>query len=412
LKLFTFLEAAEYPLTTFVYGSREYSARFSVAATSRILKPDTIVVFATEQAQQSVLAEFSHSISAETPVDVIPIPPGRDRSELLLIARRVFAAAQEETDLAFDLSYGPLTYPLLGLLVAILLRTRSEIRLRAILFAAYGIDQAAEDKTPLFDLAGMLTWMQWGNAVDEFNRTADSRELADLVRDQRRILARQAQGDQTRLAELGSLGKLAGVIEAIDQALHMIRPHQAMQHIGDLPDRLAAAKSLLEQGYPGLSLTALLESVVERYSRMGLYSPGLAENALEALRVERIMLNWYADGGGWVQSATLAREWLVSWVMVNLGQKQVTQLPKRQRVESVLAAEAADYLVARQSRLPYQPIFLQSLPRLEDVLALWIDLVDVRNDINHAGMREAPGKPDALKARIQKCIKVIESLEI
>jgi hypothetical protein len=68
--------------------------------------------------------------------------------------------------------------------------------------------------------------------------------------------------------------------------------------------------------------------------------------------------------------------------------------------------------IAAEVLYPVLTLFMQDIPHLEDLLSLWLELTDVRNDINHAGMREKPGKPEEMQTRIQGCVKSINSLPI
>jgi len=103
---------------------------------------------------------------------------------------------------------------------------------------------------------------------------------------------------------------------------------------------------------------------------------------------------------------------LVNWVMAQLGLSEITNLHTRQRVESVLNAEMQDYLDARRRGSGYRSLFLRELPNLDRVLGLWSEVTSVRNDINHAGMREEPGKPGNLANRMNKCIQTINELPL
>ena len=141
-------------------------------------------------------------------------------------------------EVALDITHGPLSFPLVALIVIIFMRVARDIPIRSILYGAYGIDKGVEaGTTPIFDLGEMLNWVEWFVAADRFVNAGDADNLAALLKDYRSEQARLAKGDKEILAQLGSLGKLAGVLENISQSLHMIRPYQAMTHIADLEAR-------------------------------------------------------------------------------------------------------------------------------------------------------------------------------
>ena len=413
MKLITFLEEADYSETTFVWRNKEHTSRFAPAASCRFLKTDSLVVFLTEDAREKDYPAFQAALPPDTTLEPVIIPAGSDPDELLQIALAVNDSVERGEEIVFDITHGPLSFPLIGLMVAIFMRISRDVSLKAILYGAYGIDRGVPTgKTPIFDLGPMLSWIEWSAAVDRFNETADARSLVALVREQRRNLARETKGDKDILRQLGNLGKLAGVLDSISESLHMIRPHQAMRHIADLPDRIQGAELVLQSTTTFLPYSVLFERIAAAYAPLAHTAPSHPENIEMTLEIEREMINWYAGRELWVEAITLSREWLVNWVMVQLGLHDITHLNTRHRIESVLSAEASDYRKAGEGRQPYNCIFLCDLPQVEDVLTLWLGLGEVRNDINHAGMRDKPGKPETLRRRIQECVQAINRLPV
>jgi hypothetical protein len=417
MQLVTFLEDAIYPSTTFVWRNHRYTGCFAPAATARFLKPDHLLVFLTSQAQERVFAAFQAELPPGIPVHCLLIPPGASQEELWQIAQQVTRAVAPDSEVAFDISHGPLCFPLVGMLSAIFLRLTRGVALRAILYAAYGVDAeagaaAASAQTPMFDLNEMFSWMEWLTAVDRFDRTGDASRLTGLVQEERRRLARTARGDQHILTQLGGLGKLAGVLNGISSSLHMIRPHQAMQYIADLPERITSVQPLFEGRPAFLAYSLMSERLLNSYVPLALAEADAASAPRAIVEVERRLVLWYAERERWVEAATLAREWIINWLMLHLGLENFTNLQARQRVENVLNAEAHDFLDARQQRRAYRPLFLRDLPQRDELLQLWLDLTSVRNDINHAGMRQRPGRPDDLTQSIQKCIQTLSDLPL
>lgn len=416
MELITFLEDAPYPATTFVWQNRRWQGHFAPAASARFWKPDRLLVFLTQQAQAKVWGAFQSELPDGLETRQVLIPPGATQMELWLIARTVASEVSGSEDLVFDLSHGPLCFPLVGLMTAIYLRVARHAELRAVLYASYGLDVDADGpvkpgETPIHDLSVMLMWLNWYAAIDRLERTGDASDLAALVQAERKRLARQAQGNPDVMAQLGGLGKLSGVLNSISSSLLLIRPRQAMQHISDLPERVQAAEPLF-QDRPAALAFALLNRAVDNLSPLALANPDAPQNARSVLDVERRMILWYAERGLWVQVATLAREWVISWTMFQFGLEKFTHYQSRQRFEHVLGAEARDYQEAQQKHQPYKPLFLADLPAAEGVLGLWNALTDARNDINHAGMRDRPGRPEDLAARIQTCIQTLSALPL
>lgn len=419
--LLTFLEEAEYPKTTFVRKNLRHTGRFAPAASVRFLKPERLIVFLTHAALDRVFTDFKAELPADLSIQVVEIPTGATQEEHWQIAQLVNRSVDTATEVAFDISHGPLCFPLVGLLTATFMRAARNVDLHHILYAAYGIDtgkaesdppKVISNETPIFDLNEMLSWLEWFSAAERFNNTGDARRLSTLLQSERKRLVRAAQGNPGRLAEIGSIGKLEGVISGLSRSLQMLRPDLSLQYFSDLPDRLQGVENLFNTQSNALIYTMLLERLHSESAPKSKSLDQYADGAAARVESERELVNWYAARELWVETITLAREWAINWLMLQLGLADFTRLQTRQRVERVLGAEAHDFLESRKKKQVYHSIFLRNIPDLEDLLKLWLDLSESRNDINHAGMREKPGRPEDLIARIRSCVEAINKLPI
>jgi len=406
MKLLTFLGTGKYEETIYVLREheREQAARYAPVASCAFLQPSELIVFATENAKKAHDNALSSSVTV--PVTFVPIPLGKDERELWQIFASIAANVRPRDEVAFDITYGLRSSPLLGLFAAAFLRAGLEVNVRAILYGAYDVGKPG--KTPMFDLSPMLGLLEWASAADRFNRTGDARYLATLVEKQRNTLARAAQGDHAALEQIGALGNLASTLSKISEGLRLIRPHQVMDQVAGLSERVERARPALERAATAQPFQLLLDRVIETYQPLA--SPSSTEPHVQlrqTLEIERRLIHWYAERELWVQAISLAREWLVSWVMFHLGIVNITQRNLREHVSNVLGSEADNLVKAR-----HEPIFLASLPNRDQVLKLWKPLTDARNDVLHAGMRDDPRKPEDLIKQISEHIETLDTLAL
>jgi len=410
MKLLTFLGTGKYEETIYVLGEhdkREQGARYAPVASCAFLQPSELIVFATENAKKAHGNALSSSVTV--PVTFVPIPLGKDERELWQIFASIAANVRPRDEVAFDITHGLRSSPLLGLFAAAFLRAGLEVNVRAILYGAYDVGKIiSPGKTPMFDLSPMLGLLEWASAADRFNRTGDARYLATLVEKQRKTLACAAQGDHAALEQAGALGNLASTLSKISEGLRLIRPHQVMDQVAGLSERVERARPALERAATAQPFQLLLDRVIETYQPLA--SPSSTEPHVQlrqTLEIERRLIHWYAERELWVQAISLAREWLVSWVMFHLGIVNITQRNLREHVSNVLGSEADNLVKAR-----HEPIFLASLPNRDQVLKLWKPLTDARNDVLHAGMRDDPRKPEDLIKQISEHIETLDTLAL
>ncbi len=410
MKLFTFLGAGKYYKTTYRWGEETHTASFAPIASCHFFKPDSVTVFLTEGARDNSFAAFRTELPAGIPVEEVSIPIGRNEDELWQIFSAITEQAQNNSEIAFDITHGLRSFPLLSILVAAYLKAGLGITLRGLFYGAFDA-RDDENRAPIFDLSPMLALLDWASAANRFDRTGDARYLAELLEEERNNLGRDlSQKGQKNLGELSKLNNLAGALTGISQSLRLIRPHQAMEQIATLPARVEEAQKALDLAPAALPFRLLLDDIAQSYRPLAQKEPLAEENIGETLRVEREMISWYLEREHWVQAVSLAREWLVSWVMVHLKIYTITDLSERQRVEHVVNAEAYKYREKEDKE--FSSVFLGDIPQLEDILSLWLSLFNARNDIDHAGMRKDAGEPKNLIKNIKKYIVTLNELPL
>lgn len=413
MKLLTFLGVGRYDETEYVWNGQSVIARYAPVASCRFAQASKVVIFATAEAQQAHGNDLKTFLPLpDKAVCFIPVPTGRNETELWQIFSQVAGSVTRGDELAFDVTHGLRSFPLIGLLAAAFLRVGFGVELKAVYYGAFDVrDQSVTpSRTPMFDLTPMLALLEWAAASDRFNRTGDSRYFASLLRNEQTKLALQAQNQPQQLAQIGQIGKLSHALTNLSQALALVRPHQVMQQVDSLPAQAQAALPILTQTGSALPFQMLLDSTLEAYAPLALANP--SAHIRQDLETQRVLIRWYAAREHWVQAVSLAREWLVSWVMFQAGLDSVTILGDRYRTEGVVNGEAEEFIKAKKRGETFRPVFLKSVPEIETMLGLWKALTDTRNDINHAGMRESPEAPENLVKCIKRYVEEIFSLPL
>ncbi len=413
MKLLTFLGIAKYRETIYKWEDRTYPSRFSPLASCAFLEPEEIIVFLTADAEREVFPEFARELPENVRVRPVPVPLGATEAELWQIFDLIAECVEPKEEVAFDITNGLRSFPLLGLLAAAFLRSGLNVHLKAVLYGAFDVGSAmGNGETPMFDLTPMLTLLEWSAAADRFNRTGDSRYLASLIAAQRTVLGKAAQGDPALQNEAGQLGNLAGALTSISQSLQLIRPVGTMKSAEGLAERVEKARPALARSAAAQPFVMLLNSIQDTYNPLGMQDPLDEDDLWESLRKQREIIHWYADREQWVPAVTLAREWVVNWFMTHLKLKEITSSEDRTRIEQVINTEAKQYLAACQRKTDFNSLFLRGIPSLPEALDLWGRLGNVRNDINHAGMRPDPGQPMALIDTIRRNLELLDQLPL
>jgi hypothetical protein len=413
MKLLTFLGAGKYQPTRYRYQGQGYLTSFSPIASCAFLRPTQVIVFVTDEVKTITLPEFLSEVPAGIEVITRDIPIGADEQQLWQIFDALAGCVSPGEEVAFDITNGFRSFPLLGLLAAAFLRSGFNVNLRAVLYGAFDASRlVSPEETAMIDLTPMLTLLEWSSAADRFNRTGDARYLASLIRQQRKTLGIAAGNDPQRKNEAGRLGNLAGALEDVSNSLRLIRPFQVMSSTSGLPERVQAAMPALQGSAASQPFLMLLESIQNTYTPLGMHDPLDEGQAQQSICKQREIIQWYAEREQWVQVATLAREWMVNWVMFHMRLFDICERDNRRRIEEVINSESHHFKTACQKKEPVHLLFLRQVPQVDEALELWNILTDTRNDINHAGMRREPGAPEDLIKQLQKIIERINRLPL
>ncbi len=414
MKLLTFLGTGNYKETSYCWQDKEYTTKYAPIAACHFLQPEEVVIFLTKEARAAVFDDFVKSLPTQARVNPVEVPLGRTESELWEIFEQVRSNVIKQDEIAFDITHGLRSYPWLSLLVAAFLKSGFGVKLVAVLYGAFEA-KTDDNRTPMFDLTPMLALLEWSIAADRFNRTGDARYLAKLLKNYQKELAARPGISKVELSQLSPLNSLAANLTSLSQSLQMIRPSEAMQFAAQLSQQVEQANTALTKGDSAKPFQSLLDTVLKTYLPLAHPYPDQITDvnaAKKVLAAERSLIRWYFEREWWVQAVSLAREWLISWLMVQTGNINIRIQSKREVYENLLGAESKAFTESKQSEQEYRPVFLSQVAQIEQVLGFWPNLTKVRNDILHAGQREQAEEAKALIKQLENLIEKLENLPL
>jgi len=378
MKAITFLGTTQYKLTTYVYRGQEYETEL-FAETLPHFFPDLerVLVFVTPTVQQHPnLAALGERLGER--LQPVPIPRGRSEEELWAIFDALTGAVDEGETVLFDITNSFRSIPLLVFLAAAYLRTARQVRLRGVIYGAFEARDAT-NRSPVFDLTPFVGLLDWLTATNQFIYTGDARYLAHLL---------EKEGQSRRSNALRQAGES---LRDLSLAMMLCRPLEVMGRAGGLGRALARAQAALAQGARPFGLLA--GRVEREYAARALPEPTAGQNVEASLRHQLDLIRWYLDNNQVIQAMTLAREWVVTAVGWRLGRGFVLSPPARKALERGLnglirvGREGKDGTVFTGADLNDEGQILWNWPEREALRDLWAHLPNVRNELNHAGMR-------------------------
>lgn len=414
MKAITFLGATDAKDTTYrMPDGREHIAPYFGVALARFY-PDVhmMKVFVTEKAHAKHWEQFQCRVEDYVEVvEAVPIPDGRNEDELWALFETVVAEVDVQEQVIFDITHGFRSLPFLSLLAVAYLREVKDIKLQAVL---YGNFEARDEagRTPVIDLSGFVSLFDWMTAADRFTRFGDAGDLAERLKKVRPDWQDQ-RTDPDKREQAKRLSFTANSLDSVSMALRLIRPNEAMDASATLKQQLLdASQSIHAHARP---FVPLVRSITDAYAPLALPFPQQQIDPMAQLAYERDMVDWLLKRHQYVQAVAIAREWIISWVMVQIEMKDLLDRENRKKVEHIMGRalheQQQNHGNFTNTAFPNGKT-LHSIGQIKQALDIYSHLGNTRNDLLHAGKRSNPIKAQDMEKQIKKVCARLSQLQL
>jgi CRISPR-associated DxTHG motif protein len=411
--LLTFLGTGNYQACTYRVADPPDSASvgapetyFSVAL-ARHLRPDRIISLETAAAAEKHGQALGDALAPYCREHLpVRIPEGKSEAELWEIFQCLTENIPAGCTLHLDITHGFRSLPLLGFIALAYLRVARKVNIGGI---CYGAREAMDDKgiAPVFDLSPFLELLDWTSAADSFFSTGSASRLARLLE--------SAHQKQWKMSGNVSRETLPRSLKPLAQQLTEASRNLLLLRTGALAEATASLRLQIERarGEAAAHASPFLE-VVEPVGQQ------LCQFGDTDLGTLRDLVGWLAGRDQTAAALTLASEWLTSYLMVSLGQKNHhTRYRERQPYSTALSklGDPSMEIIMDETGKAALTILGQLQAKFtEDVLkqlgGLASTIRSARNDINHAGFNDQPAKAAALGERGRVVARDLESLPL
>jgi CRISPR-associated DxTHG motif protein len=396
MKAISFLGPTDYKTVTYTYRDQEFTTRLFPEALFHFF-PDLqqLYVFATPTVQSHPnLAQLRERVPPDR-LTVVPIPEGHTEEELWDIFSALTEVVAEREEVVFDITHSFRSIPFLTFLAAAYLRAARRARIRAVVYGAYEARPKDDPgPRPVFDLTPFVSLLDWLAATNQFIHTGDAQYLARLLRQ---------EGEARRSGALKHAGE---TLEPFSLAVMLCRPLEVMRDAGRMENMLKrAANDMAQWARP---FTVMADRIQAEYGKYNLPDP--IGDVAASLRHQLSIIRWYAEHGQIIQAVTLAREWVVTAVGMQLQGSFILATDEREKIERGLSG-LCRVAQGRSSPDDLNEVgrALQSWPEAQAIRDLWNQLSTVRNDLDHAGMKPGPMKAATLRRTTQE--EILPALE-
>lgn len=392
----TFLGTSNYSMTTYEFQGRKVETHLFPIAFAEFFPLDEMKVVVTEQAKEMHFSALKQKLKDKCIVEDIIVPAGKSEKELWAMFDEIVAKIPPESEILIDVTHGFRSMPILSLAISVYLRRILNVKIKHILYGAFDAPDKKDNITPVFDLTSFLFLIDWTLAIDKFVNLGHAKELSILLEQSHQQAYQKPANDSSDLPR--KLKSLAGKIGKVTNALAAIRPKETTETAFAMVNSIDNVTHEVETWAKPFAAT--LNQARDEYSNLISRSGQFFDDS--GLHAQMEIIKWYLDKQQYAQAITLAREWLISKVctMKNLNPAKDQD---RNFVTKLLGKWTEN--IKNQNPIPGKIGDIAC----KEVAKLYGSLCDIRNDMNHAGMREFPRSAKSLIKNIQEiCAKLEE----
>lgn len=320
------------------------------------------------------------------------LPHGNNEKEIWDIFERTFENLQEGDELYFDLTHG---FRYLPMLVMVLINYSKFLKNTTVKSITYGNYESRnkENVAPIIDLLPLSALQDWTYAAGQFIDAGNVQRLAQLSKDKiRPIMITSAGKDENAKNLTGFINYLSAVVDEIQtcrginiiQATNLLKLHNLTSQLND---------TFIKPLNP---IFAKIENQFDGYEENN------ASNCFRAVR-------WCMDNGLYQQAITILLEGILTIICIDCN-VIVTDRDERTLVSSVINLYlqkqlnnwnfSSDYTEEQNIKIS---TYLNSA-KLQTFAKIYKACSDLRNDMNHAGMRDGSMNAANIKKGILKMV--------
>lgn len=327
------------------------------------------------------------------PMSIVPVegvPMGNDEKEIMSIFSTIFGLLQEGDELYFDITHGFRYLPMITLVLGNYSKFLKNVTVRWIGYGNFEDRDKDTNTAQVVDLTSMSMLQDWTTAAADFINNGNAKSLVDLTKTQLKPVLKDAKGGN---ANANAIRKMAGSLDAVVNDIKNCRGFNIMNacNVKALINSLNDIEDCMIE-----PLTPLLEKIRDSVSDFDIEAD---ENIVNGF----VASEWCLENNMTQQAATILLETVISVVCSNFG-LNYKNFDHREIARSVmreLDVKSRSKHKNEDEDTPLSIVNEKEMIKNKKIIELYNKLGDLRNDLNHCGMRDNPIKAEKFKERIQ-----------
>lgn len=318
----------------------------------------------------------------------VEISDGKNESEMWDIFEKVYDLLKEGDELYFDLTHG---FRYLPMFLLVLGNYAKFLRKTQVVYMSYGNYEAREkyekdpnkDVAPIVDLLPLAVLQDWTFAAGQFLRSGNADEMSELGKKRCADIKKELK---RRDLDTESLNSYLATVQNLSEKLALCRGVDLIK-AEDIAKMRAYQNDVKEETIPAFG--PLISKITDSFA---------------AFRAERNTANayfaaqWCLKKGLYQQAMTFLREVIVTVIADRNGLNIVGEDERKLVEDAFWNANNKDF-EKFDGRLRSDPALNNS-----EIVVNFKHFRDLRNDLNHSGMRPNPAATLSLKRNIEQAM--------
>lgn len=408
----SFLGTSKYNECEYVKDDFAYRSCFIQEATYRYLTSqedwsdnDRILILLTQQAEEKNWKDNGHKdrntgdiiqsrglnsilqdIAGQTVIETIKgIPEGKDEAEIYSIFEKVYDYLEDGDLLYFDLTHGFRYLPMLILVLGNYAKFLKNVTVKSITYGNWEMSANGTKPAPIIDLLSLSELQDWTFAAGQFVNNGNVKELVRLNSSEFKELLIASKGDDLYARQLRDF------IQSLND---VVEQRQTCRGLDIISSKSLKKMRKAERGLDvkNTLFSPIYKKIVEQSTRF---------HETESVANCFYSAEWCLQNGLFQQAATLLQEFIISHLCEMIS-RPIDDISSRFAIAggfnyAYVKAESeygATSFNPDNYTIEVQRIGTLILYKYNDLIAPFKRLSDLRNDLNHAGMRNTP-KPSS-----------------
>jgi len=426
----SFLGTNDYLPCTYFKNSREMkNVRFVQQATLEFFcrgwtGKDRITIFSTEDAFRRNWLDDGHTdkdtggikkcmglkncieeLNLLPVLKKVPIPEGKSEQEIWEIFQIVLEELKPEDEVIFDITHAFRSIPMLAIVILNYSKVMKNITIGGIYYGAFEVlgsifeaEKISMEKrrVPILDLTLFDQLMEWGIAIDRFSVAGDAAMVSKLANQSVKPILSESKG---RDKAADTIRTIAKNLSDFSKAMATCRGHDISSIAGTLKEHVNTFESL--------ELVQPFKPIFNRIkNQMNDFSGDSIMDGIQAAR-------WCLDHSLIQQGYTILQETLLSYFILKIKHDQENQKYREIAGQAVtIYLKKIDRAKWKKASADNEQITLKLLDAYkgqDELIKIFRNISNDRNDLNHAGHNTNPMRPEAFRKQLSEMLARIET---